>query len=150
MNEMSILEQKVLKELQKGIEPVTHPYRTIAEKLNCTENDIIKILDDLMQRGLVRKYGAIIAPKKLGYVSTLAAMEVPEAKIEEVGQMVNSFHGVTHNYLRDGEPNLWFTMIEKNDAALDNNLSQINDRTGLEVIKLPARKTYKIGVKFDI
>ncbi len=150
MSEMSILEQKVLKELQKGIEPVPHPYRTIAEKLNCTEDDIIKVLEDLMERGLVRKYGAIIAPKKLGYVSTLAAMEVPNTKIEEVGQMINSFQGVTHNYLREGEPNLWFTLIEKDDVALDENLSQITDRTGLKVIKLPARRTYKIGVKFDI
>lgn len=150
MSEMSILEQKVLKELQKGIEPVPHPYRTIAEKLDCTEEDVIKVLDDLMQRGLVRKYGAIIAPKKLGYVSTLAAMHVPDKRTEEVSQLINSFHGVTHNYLRDGEPNLWFTMIEKDDADLDKNMSQITDRTGLKVIKLPARRTYKIGVKFDI
>ncbi|MCK5037712.1 MAG: Lrp/AsnC family transcriptional regulator [Thermoplasmata archaeon] len=150
MNDMTILEQQILNELQKGIEPVPRPFQRIANKLSCTEEDVLAAINDLKEKGLIRKFGAIIAPKKMGYVSTLAAMNVPDDEVDRVSQMINSYHGVTHNYLRDGEPNLWFTMIEKDDEILERNLSQIIERTGLKIIKLPATRTYKIGVRFDI
>ena len=150
MNDMTILEQKILNELQKGIEPVPRPFLKVADKLSCTEEDVLTTINDLREKGLIRKFGAIIAPKKMGYVSTLAAMNVPDDDIDDVSQIINSYHGVTHNYLRDGEPNLWFTMIEKDDETLESHLSQIIERTGLKIIKLPSKRTYKIGVRFDI
>ena len=98
----------------------------------------------------MRKVGAIIAPRNMGYVSTLAAINVPEGEIEKTAELINQFKGVTHNYLREGEPNIWFTMTEADAETLDHNLASIEKATDCAVLRIPVEKLYKIGVKFDI
>jgi hypothetical protein len=57
---------------------------------------------------------------------------------------------VTHNYLREGKPNLWFTLTEPDPETLDENLKRIEKEIGFPLLRLPMTKKYKIGVKLDI
>ena len=69
---------------------------------------------------------------------------------EKTAELINQFKGVTHNYLREGEPNIWFTMTEADAETLDHNLASIEKATDCAVLRMPVEKLYKIGVKFDI
>lgn len=143
-------DRNLLNILQEGIQPVSRPFHDVAEKLNLTEEEILKRLQKLLDSGLVRKFGAIIAPKKMGYVSTLAAASIPEDKIESAVELINSYKGVTHNYEREGDPNVWFTMTEQRFEQIEKNLKEIEEKIGTEILMLPATRTYKIGVKHDL
>ena len=148
--QISEMERNVLNITQKAFPLCSEPYKEIARQANCTEQDVLNILTDFTEKKVIKKVGAIIAPKKIGYKSCLAAMTIPEDKIEECVSIINNFEGVTHNYLRDGTPNLWFTLIEPTEEELDKNLHFIEKETKIKVLKLSASKTYKIGVKLDI
>ena len=127
-----------------------NPYEDIAKKMGIDREEVISRLKKLCDSGIIRKIGAILSPKKIGFESTLAAVAVPLGKIEEVAEIINEYQGVTHNYLREGSPNIWFTLIEPNQQVLERNLNEIESKINFKIIKLPAKKTFKIGVKFDI
>jgi DNA-binding Lrp family transcriptional regulator len=70
----------------------------------------------------------------LGYTSELVAMKVPRERLDEVAQLVNEYEGVTHNYERDGEYNLWFTITAKTRVELDRRIGEVRARTGVDDI----------------
>ncbi|MHA1475663.1 MAG: siroheme decarboxylase subunit alpha [Promethearchaeota archaeon] len=150
MSQPNELERKVLNITQKSFPLCFEPYKEIGKMSGCTEEEVLEILRKFSDIELIKKVGAIIAPKKIGYKSCLAAMKVPIEKIEACVKAINKFEGVTHNYLRDGEPNLWFTMIASSKQELNKNIKFIEKETNIKVVKLVALKTYKIGVMLDI
>ena len=76
---------------------------------------------------------------------------MPEDKIEHFVEVVNRHPGVTHNYLRNHAYNVWFTFIAKNMAYIKNALREISEETQVEeILNLPAVKTFKIKVDFEV
>lgn len=143
-------DKELLVAAQSGVEPTKRPFREIADRLGWTEEEVILRMQRLQDSGHIRKFGAVLAPKKMGYVSLLAAIDVPEDKIDEAAKVINAFHGVTHNYVRETTPNIWFTMTEENSQTLEANLKFIEDTVGSSVIRLPMTRLFKIGVHLDI
>ena len=142
---------KELMNLMQNYFPLSrHPYDDIAKRLGLKSNNVISRLKNLTEKGLIRKVGAIIAANKIGFKSILAAVSIPDEFIEEAASIINSYKGVTHNYLREGTPNIWFTLTEQDEETLLANLEEIENKLQSKVIHLPAEKIYKIGVKFDL
>ena len=78
-------------------------------------------------------------------------MNVAEERISEVAGVVNSFAGVTHNYLREDVFNMWFTVLAPTRARLEEILGEIRTRTGIQdILTLPAENIFKIRVSFDL
>ena len=74
---------------------------------------------------------------------------MPEDRLEAFAEAVNAYSGVTHNYRRAHDLNVWFTFIAPSMEDIENNLAEISRRTGVEEIyNLPADLTYKIKVDF--
>ena len=72
----------------------------IGEELGLEETDVIARLDALKQSGAISRIGAVVAPHRAGW-STLAAMAVPESRLDEVADLVSAFPEVNHNYERE-------------------------------------------------
>lgn len=143
--------EKELLNLMQSYFPLTkHPFSDIGERLGLTEQEVILMLRMLSEKGAIRKIGAIISSRNIGFVSILAAISVPEEKVDDIAEFINTYPGVTHNYLRSGTPNIWFTLIESDQETLEKNLTEIENKAKTKVYRLPAKKVYKIGVKFDI
>lgn len=140
----------LLRILQKEFPISERPYLEIAKKLNITEDEVISRIESLIDSSILRKFGAIINVKKIGYVSILGAIDVIEENIEETAKIINKYPGVTHNYLREGHPNIWFTLIEPNKEILEKNLAKIEEKVGTKIIKMPVKQMFKIGVKLVI
>jgi DNA-binding Lrp family transcriptional regulator len=143
-------EMRILSAIQEDFPLSKRPFLEIANRLDLEEDQVIQTIDHLRETGLIRKMGAVINPKKIGYVSLLAAVSVPEDHIDSVADIINEYPGVTHNYLREGKPNLWFTLTESDFETLDMNLRKIEEAIGLPLLRMPMTKKYKIGVKLDI
>lgn len=143
-------EMRILAAIQEDFPITKRPFLDIAENLGISEDEVINSIKHLRESGLIRKMGAVINPKKIGYVSLLAAATISEDRIDSVAEIINEYPGVTHNYLREGEPNLWFTLTEPDSETLDVNLKNIEEKIGVPILRLPMTKKYKIGVKLDI
>jgi DNA-binding Lrp family transcriptional regulator len=140
----------ILRAIQEDFALAKKPFQIIGEQLGMEEEEVIGRIKKLRDSGFIRKLGAVISPAKIGYVSLLAAINVPEDSIDSVAEIINSYSGVTHNYIREGEPNLWFTLTEPDSETLNRNLDEIQGRIEARIIKLPMTRKYKIGVKLAI
>ena len=142
---------KELMNLMQNYFPLSkRPFKDIAEKIGISEEEVISRLKKLSKLGLIRKIGAILSAKKIGFKSLLAAVTVPDDRVDETARVINKYSSVTHNYLREGTPNIWFTLTEPNQESLNHNISEIENKINTKIIRMPAQKVYKIGVKFDI
>jgi DNA-binding Lrp family transcriptional regulator len=148
-NEADDRDKLLLNSLKEGLPLSSEPFREVAERLGWQEEEVITRLKNLEERGEVRKVGAILNPRKMGYTSTLAAVDIPEERLDEAASIINTYRGVTHNYLRETSPNVWFTMTETDETALETKLTELEEKLNSRIIRLPSTKTYKIGVKLE-
>jgi len=145
------VDREILNRIQSDFPMTQRPFLSIAENLHLSEDDVIKRLERLKKKGIIRRIGGNFVPEKLGFVSTLCAAKVPEDKIKGFARTVNRYPGVTHNYQRDNTYNVWFTFIAQSMDEIKGNLEDISRKTGIkEIINLPATKMYKIRAHFDL
>ncbi|MDK2821239.1 MAG: siroheme decarboxylase [Clostridia bacterium] len=135
--------------IQEDFPLTKEPYAELGQRLELTENEVMERIAKLKKDGIIRRIGAFFNSRKIGYVSTLCAIKVPEESLEKVTNIVNSFSGVTHNYLREDEYNMWFTLIGPCRENLEKILAEIEAKTNLKIMELPAEQTFKIRVNFN-
>ena len=147
---MQDIDKKILDVIQSDFPIEERPYAAVGERLGVSENEVLGRVRELKKSGLIRRIGANFQSKKLGWVSTLCAAKVPEEKLNEFVDTVNAYPGVTHNYLRDHEFNVWFTFIAPSMDHVENALAEVTAATGIKVLNLPASKMFKIKVDFKM
>ena len=151
MYPMDDTDKAILNRIQSDFPIASRPYLAIADDLGLSENDVIKRLVRLKENKIIRRIGGNFVPEKLGFVSTLCATKVEENKIDLFASIVNQYPGVTHNYQRDSEFNIWFTFIAPSMEEIEENLENISRKTGVkEILNLPATKVYKIKAHFAL
>jgi len=147
---MDTIDKKLLNLMQSEIPIDKRPFKILGEKLLITENEVLKRVNKLKNEGTIRRIGGIFNSRKIGYVSTLCAAKVPENKIEEVASCINSYNEVTHNYIREDEYNMWFTIITHSEKSLNSILEEIKNKADLdEIISLPSVKLFKVKVALN-
>lgn len=109
------IDKKVIRGLQRDLPISARPFQNIAQDLGLTEEVLVNIIQDLMQRGYIRRFGATIRHRISGFqANAMAAWAVPEADVARVGAEMAAAREVTHCYEREifGEwPYNVFTMI---------------------------------------
>ncbi|WMW22282.1 AsnC family transcriptional regulator [Methanolobus mangrovi] len=143
-------DKKILNTIQLDFPMETEPFQALGNELGINEDELIQRLERLHDEGAVRKIGPIINRKGVGGTSTLIAVNVPDEMVDDVAGYINAYHEVSHNYLRPGKYNVWFTVAAPERKRIDIILDELRERTGLEFIDLPTKRLFKIGVKFDI
>jgi DNA-binding Lrp family transcriptional regulator len=140
----------ILNEIQRNF-PVTHrPFLALARKLKLKEKEIMERVQRLKDVGIIRRIGASFSARAVGFTSTLCAARVPKDKIEKFVSVVNTYPEVTHNYEREGDYNIWFTLIAQSQKKISKIIAEISRKTGVkEILDLPALKTFKIAVDFN-
>jgi len=146
---MDNLDKKILSLVQVDF-PATHrPYAAIGEKVGCSEDEAFRRVMAMKTAGVIRRIGGHLDLRKLGYVSTLVSMSVPEDEVESVAAFVSSYPQVTHNYQREGPVNLWFTLVAESADEVERILHEIKTRAPqAELIDLPAKRVFKLKVHF--
>ena len=148
---MDSTDKAILNRIQSDFPITSQPYLTISQELDLSEDDVLKRVARLKKIGAIRRIGGNFVPEKLGYVSTLCAARVPDEKIDAFAKVVNSYSGVTHNYVRDNEFNVWFTFISQSMSEIKKELENISAETGVtDILNLPATSVFKIKAQFNL
>jgi DNA-binding Lrp family transcriptional regulator len=148
---MDALDKNILNEIQWTFPLVPQPYAEIAKKFAISEDELTQRLMNMKKSGVIRQLSAIFDTRKLGYKSALIAMSIEPEKLDHVANQINKHPGVSHNYERNHEYNLWFTLAVPPGSDLKTEVDKFSKLSGIKNIRLlPTIKLFKIGVKLDM
>jgi len=145
------IDRAILNEIQSEFPIERRPYLEIGKRLGLGEEDVLERVKRLKENGIIRRIGGSFHSRKLNFTSTLCAAKVPDEKLDQFVATVNRYPGVTHNYRRNHDYNVWFTFIAPTVTDIERSLKEISEKTGVEEIRnLPAVRTFKIKVDFEV
>jgi len=148
---MDSIDKKILNILQKEFPLEERPFYAVAEKCVISEEEALSRIQKMKDSGIIRRIGAVFDGAKLGRVSTLCAARVPKDKLENFVSEVNVSKGVTHNYLRDNEYNVWFTLNAATGQEVESFLADLKKNTGItDILDMRAVRTFKIDATFEV
>ena len=151
VNSLTDFDKRLLNILQGNLPLCSRPFSRLGEMLDTTEEHVLCRLNELKREGYLRRIGTFFNSEQLGYHGTLIALRVAEDHLADVAQAVNRYAGATHNYEREGDYNLWFTLLTPSRHAEEKILADIAALPGVEGhMSLKANKRYKINVQFKL
>lgn len=149
------IDARILNEIQRDFPLVRRPFADLGARIGIGERDMLSRVERLHagEAPVIRQISAIFDTRKLGYDSMLVALKVPRDQLERAAEELNRNPGISHNYERSGQFNIWFTIAVPADAAL--SLEEQVARLAWKVradhyALLPTLALYKIGVQLDV
>ncbi|HEX5503145.1 MAG TPA: AsnC family transcriptional regulator [Thermomicrobiales bacterium] len=148
---MDELDQQLLNVMQNDFPLTGRPFAALGEPLGLGEDEVIARVARLVRGNIIRQISAIFDTRSLGYQSCLVAMRIPPDRLVEGALVVNTHPGVTHNYKRNHEYNLWFTVAVPPGHDLAGTVARLQELAGAEQARmLPTLRLFKIGVDLDL
>lgn len=149
------IEKQVIASIQGDIPIVEQPYLQIADRLGLKEAELLNILQDLVHRGIIRRFGATLRHQKSGYqANVMVAWQVDEVRIDQVGQTMASFREVSHCYRRDPTdqwPYNLYTMVHgKDEAGCRRTTDKMAEKAGVQTYSMlfSRRELKKTSMKY--
>src|SRR5574341_1023549 len=121
MAELDSKDKEILNLIQWDFPLVERPFAEIGKRLNISEDEALTRIKAIKDTGIVRQINAIFDTRRLNYKSALVAMSIKPENLEDVANEVNKHPGVSHNYERNHEYNLWFTIAVPPDGAIQHD-----------------------------
>jgi DNA-binding Lrp family transcriptional regulator len=147
---MDQIDKNLLNIIQTDFPIDPRPYDVLGARLAIEPGEALRRVRNLVESGVIRKIGPSFNTGRLGHVSALVAARIPKDNLDQVAETVSSFAQVTHNYSREFDYNLWFTLVCENQRELDSTIDSIRSAADIEDVRvLPAERTFKIRVDFE-
>jgi DNA-binding Lrp family transcriptional regulator len=148
---MDSIDKSILNALQFEFPIVVRPFLSIADAVGIPEEEVLERIARLKRKKIVRQIGAIFDSSRIGYHGGLVAFKVPARQLNTVALQVNAHPGVSHNYVRAGDLNLWFTLTVPSERDLKKEAAALARRAGIrEWLFLPTIRKFKIGFQLDM
>lgn len=150
-NEFDAIDREVMNILQSDFPLVREPFRVVGERCGIAESEVLARIGELKRKNVVRQIGAIFDTRRLGYTSTLVAMRFADDALDRGAHILNAHPGISHNYARNGDFNLWFTLALPPGKEIKTEVEKLTRLAGAETARiLPTIRFFKIGVNFDM
>jgi DNA-binding Lrp family transcriptional regulator len=146
-------DKRLLNQMQGGFPIEPRPYAAVARSLEVPEERVLQRVQELVDERIIRQVTPIYDTRALGYGSMLVAAKVDPEHPWRAATIVNSHPGVSHNYLRNHDFNMWFTIAveERSALGLEGTLEVLQRLTGAESIRqLPTLKLFKIRMDLEL
>jgi DNA-binding Lrp family transcriptional regulator len=147
------LDKRLLNLMQGRFPIAPRPYQSVAAEAGITEDEVIARVQHLLDERIIRQVTPIFDTRALGYSSMLVAAKVDPENPWRSAQVINEHPGVSHNYLRNHEFNIWFTIATEPDSplGLEGTLEVLGELAGAESIRqLPTLKLFKIRMDLEM
>jgi DNA-binding Lrp family transcriptional regulator len=151
--ELDELDRRLLNLMQAHFPIATRPYQDVAAKAGIDEEVAMARVSRLLEQRIIRQVTPIFDTRALGYSSMLVAAKVDPDNPWRAAKVINAHPGVSHNYLRNHEFNIWFTIATEPDSplGLQETLEVLGRLAGAESVRqLPTLKLFKIRMDLEM
>lgn len=143
---METLDRKILEIVQDGFPLEVRPYAALGRLLGVSEDAAFDSVEGLRKSGVIRRLGGVYDSRRLGYISRLCAGVVNEGMLESFAAAADKIPSITHNYVRSHAYNVWFTVIARSEAEIQETVRVLEAETGLhDAHVLSASRMFKIN-----
>jgi DNA-binding Lrp family transcriptional regulator len=146
---MDDLDRRIINNLQGGFPLSERPFLEAAQKLGMDERELIDRIEQLLETGVLSRFGPMYHAERLGGGLTLAALAAPAERFDAVAELVNAHPEVAHNYQRDHALNMWFVIATERPGDIDRVLAEIAAETGLVVHDMRKLEEFFVGLRFE-
>lgn len=143
---MDEIDAGLVTRLQRGFPVSERPYLEVATQFGLTENELIARLSNLLEEGVLTRFGPLYQVERMGGAYTLAAMQVPEPDYDRIVELVNAYPEVAHNYRREHAFNLWFVVAAESAAEVKRVLFSIERDSTYPVFEFPKLREYFVNL----
>ena len=147
------VDKKLMNVLQSGFPLIREPYAVMAGEAGISLSEALERTNRLLENRIIREITPIFDTRALGYSSMLVAAKVDAENPQRAAAVVNAHPGVSHNYLRNHDFNLWFTIATPPDSklGLDPPLERRMEEAGAASMrKLPTITLFKINMHLEM
>jgi DNA-binding Lrp family transcriptional regulator len=147
------LDKKLLNLMQGSFAIEPRPYLRVAESAGIGEDEAMARVQHLLDERIIRQVTPIFDTRALGYASMLVAAKVDAENPHRAAKVINAHPGVSHNYLRNHDFNIWFTIATEPDSklGLEGTLDVLAEEAGAESVRqLPTLKMFKIRMDLEM
>ena len=144
---MDELDKAIINHLQGGLQVCERPYLLAADELGISEDELIRRLASLLERGVLTRIGPLFQIEKAGGAFTLAALHAPAEHYDAIAAKVNAMPEVAHNYEREHELNMWFVVATETPEQIFDVILVIEKETGCRVFNFPKSREYFVELK---
>jgi DNA-binding Lrp family transcriptional regulator len=147
------VDRKLLNLMQGSFPIAPRPYQRVAELGEVSQQEVMRRVQHLLDKRIIRQVTPIFDTRALGYSSMLVAAKVDPEHPHRAAQVINAHPGVSHNYLRNHEFNLWFTIATEPDSklGLEGTLEVLAEEAGAESVRqLPTLRLFKIRMDLEM
>jgi len=150
---MDSTDKEILNYIQREFPLEREPFAAVGREIGVAQDEVIRRIESLKRSKVIRQISAIFDTRVLGYHSSLVAAKIPPEKLNSGAKAINSHPGVSHNYERNNDLNLWYTVAVPPDSrlGLEGTVNVLHEISGAEKTRiLPTLKLFKIGVTLDM
>lgn len=146
---MDNIDRQIINHTQTGFPICASPYQQVAEQLGITEADLLRRLQNLLDTGVLTRFGPLFHAEHMGGALTLAAVKVPVERFDAVAEIINAFPEVAHNYARTHNLNMWFVLATETPQQIQQVIGAIEAQTGLTVYNMPKQREYFVNLQLE-
>lgn len=150
MQELNELQRNFINLFQGGFPLTERPFSNIAALLGTNEATLILLVQRLLDDRIISRFGPFFNADRMGGAFTLAAMQIPESRFEEVAKLVNGMDAVAHNYRREHALNMWFVIAAEKPSDITDCIADIEQATGIHVFNFPKLQEFYLGLKLHL
>jgi len=144
---LSEFEARLINALQADFPIAARPFEVLAQRFARPAPEIITAVQNLLERGVITRFGPLFNIEKIGGVFSLCALKVPAQRFTQVAEIVNGFPQVAHNYERDHEWNMWFVLATETAQELQQVFTEILLATDCPGMNLPKLREFHVGLE---
>ncbi|MEW6132258.1 MAG: AsnC family transcriptional regulator [Pseudomonadota bacterium] len=148
--ELDAIDRAIINRLQGGFPVCERPYAEAAASLGMSEDDLIARIGNLVEAGVLSRFGPLFNADRLGGSAVLAAMAVPEEQYEAVTEIVNAQREIAHNYRREHALNMWFVGSADRAESVEAAFQRIEQLTGHPVYRFSKEREFFVELKLTV
>ena len=150
MAEISVIDRNIINQLQQGFPVSSRPFLEMAQRLDIAEDELINRIENLLEQGVLTRFGPLFQVENMGGSFSLAAMKVPQNRFDEVAEQVNQLEEIAHNYQREHNFNMWFVIATEKPEEISRVINHIENITGLKVYNMPKQQEFFVQLQLTV
>jgi DNA-binding Lrp family transcriptional regulator len=145
------LDRTILARVQREFPLSEHPFEDLGRALGVAAGEVFRRVSALRRAGVIRRVGPLFDSRRLGFRGTLVAVRCEPDAVDRLASLLDRRDEVTHNYLREGTFNVWFTVLARDEAAVERILREVREVPGVRrVLALPNVRVFKLDTRFGL